>query len=861
MREVRCFGRWLGNAMSFAALVLLFFALSVTLPNKALAFDLSAYVASDTTQNACVKAQEVSGEEYLFLPASANTQSLVLSTDNGGLRVWSYTSGAYESVPIGSSVDLTALGMADSSGALNGRMLWVKAGGEEESITLMQSANIRSAFVWTQHDLSYIHASVDHSVSDTGTLTVLAPDAAEPVYDGEIDSIRGRGNTTWTGSDKKPYQVKLPKKQDLLGTGEKTKTWLLIANAADPTLLRNTLALKLANYLGSVGTPSCEPCDLYYNGEYRGSYLLTEKVKVEKNGVDIDDLDDENEEVNEDSDAIEHPWDHRAWSTNARGNRFSCVDGLHDPADTTGGYLVELDDKATEDDEISTFYTRTHYFTLHTPEIATPEESEYVSDLMGSGFDAAMNGGTDPTTGKTVGELFDMDTLLATGLSEEFFAETDYLYSSTYYYVPRGTGRIYVGPVWDCDRSFSPANENAPTRFDVEFLSGNRSLFAAMAARYYDTLAPTVRNVLLGDENAQVSDGKLRSIAYYRNQIAASQAMDEAVWGIAPMEDEWVAYYRVAGKKWSGYVDDLASYSTGRLAYLDSFFAQNSWSYITWRGNGVSTWVPYANGTALTDGWVRDGLDYYYMRAGRLQTGWLWDNGTWYYLNPATGEMQRGWVNVAGSWYYLAQSGAMCTGWLNLGGTWYYLADSGVMRQGWLNLGGAWYWLDWGSGAMAANGWRYVNGSWYYFAGSGTMLTGWYNDGITWYYLDPSGAMATGWRFVNGGWYYLDASGAMVTGWLNLGGTWYYLSDSGAMLTGWQQISGSWYYFDASGAMAASTWVGNYYVGASGAMATSQWVGSYYVGPDGAWVPATLVAATTSTSAAAEETVPAGVRS
>ena len=79
---------------------------------------------------------------------------------------------------------------------------------------------------------------------------------------------------------------------------------MLIANAADPTLLRNTISFDLANYLGVDGTPSCEPCDLYYNGEYRRSYLITEKVKVEKNGVNIDDLDDANAAVNEGSDSL-----------------------------------------------------------------------------------------------------------------------------------------------------------------------------------------------------------------------------------------------------------------------------------------------------------------------------------------------------------------------------------------------------------------------------------------------------------------------------------------------------------------------------------------------------------------------------
>ena len=236
---------------------------------------------------------------------------------------------------------------------------WVRLDGTSEvRLTVMKSSGIRSVFVNANHDISYVNSSTSHSVSDGGTVTVLSPDVDGVVYDGALDAIRGRGNTTWTNSEKKPYQMKLSKKADLLGTGEKTKTWLLIANAADPTLLRNTISFKLALYMGSEGTPSCEPCDLYYNGEYRGSYLLTEKVKVEKNGVNIDDLDEANEDANEGSSVWKNPWSNRERATNSRGSEFSYVAGLSNPDDITGGYLVELDDKALPSAEVSMFYQR-----------------------------------------------------------------------------------------------------------------------------------------------------------------------------------------------------------------------------------------------------------------------------------------------------------------------------------------------------------------------------------------------------------------------------------------------------------------------------------------------------------------------
>ena len=41
-----------------------------------------------------------------------------------------------------------------------------------------------------------------------------------------------------------------------------------------------------------------------------------------------------------------------------------------------------------------------------------------------------------------------------------------------------------------------------------------------------------------------------------------------------------------------------------------------------------------------------------------MATGWVNDNGTWYYLNES-GAMKTGWVNDNGTWYYLNASGAM----------------------------------------------------------------------------------------------------------------------------------------------------------------------------------------------------------
>ena len=41
-----------------------------------------------------------------------------------------------------------------------------------------------------------------------------------------------------------------------------------------------------------------------------------------------------------------------------------------------------------------------------------------------------------------------------------------------------------------------------------------------------------------------------------------------------------------------------------------------------------------------------------------MQTGWVFVNGRWYYMNES-GAMQTGWINLQNAWYFLHSDGAM----------------------------------------------------------------------------------------------------------------------------------------------------------------------------------------------------------
>ena len=171
--------------------------------------------------------------------------------------------------------------------------------------------------------------------------------------------------------------------------------------------------------------------------------------------------------------------------------------------------------------------------------------------------------------------------------------------------------------------------------------------------------------------------------------------------------------------------------------------------------------------------------------------------------------LKTGWVHDEGHWYYLQKDGGFDSRINRL--------TVGELARGWINDDSTWYYLD-PTTATMQTGWQYLGNKWYYLRSSGAMATGWYQDGSSWYYLDAeNGDMKTGWASINGYWYYLRSSGAMATGWLQDGSTWYYLNVSdGDMKTGWFQVNSKWYYAYSSGALAVNTTVDGYYVNYNG---------------------------------------------
>ena len=164
--------------------------------------------------------------------------------------------------------------------------------------------------------------------------------------------------------------------------------------------------------------------------------------------------------------------------------------------------------------------------------------------------------------------------------------------------------------------------------------------------------------------------------------------------------------------------DPHAVTSTTVKASSDTTPAQGQWAW------GARGWrYRYADGTYPTNTSKTIGGKVYRFDAdGYMRTGWVFEQGLWYY-HAVSGAQATGWVLDGISWYYMDPStGAMATGWVTVGSHSYYLdPQTGTMKTGWLKDGDSWYYLKPGSGQMATGrvwiGWRY-----YRFSETGQLI-------------------------------------------------------------------------------------------------------------------------------------------
>lgn len=515
---------------------------------------------------------ENDGVKYLFLPASADLTKLSLTVTTTPESDKVLLTGDKGTAYLQGTVDLTAVAAANADGY---REITAAVGKGAEKLTfrVMQASAIPTMYL-TSSGAAQGRDWVDASKSNaaTGTMNLIGTDGV-PVYSGELKQIKARGNSTFTYAEKKSYQIKLAGVGDLLGTGEQVKTWVLLASYFDATQMHDKMVKDLAAELGLPYTASCDWVNLYYDGVYRGIYLLSEKNSVGETSVAITDMEQAYEQLNEGygTDMT------TALAENSYGQQYQYTKDLTEPENITGGYLIELNHDKW--DEASGFKTRQGVaFNVKSPEWCGNAAMKYISeyyqafeDAVYATDDTGAYTGYNASTGKYFYDYVDMDSLVKVFLLQELSLNCDGFISSVYFYKD-ADGKMFAGPIWDQDMTFGTGwtKTNAADIEDYHYLAKaliQIPAFKTAVVEYYSsTFAPAVREWL----------GNNGTIAHQYSLLKDSAAMNYTLWDYIRIGNPENEGHIWQGASYQGVVDEMTTWIENRLANMDSRFKLQS---------------------------------------------------------------------------------------------------------------------------------------------------------------------------------------------------------------------------------------------------------------------------------------------
>lgn len=260
----------------------------------------------------------------------------------------------------------------------------------------------------------------------------------KPAYSGKI-GIEQRGSTSRQLFPKKPYGFELRDSSgvnsvnaSILGMPAESD-WVLNATYNDKTLLRDVMTYQIYRQISRFYASRYRFCEVIINDQYQGIYIVMEKIKRDKNRVDIANI--KPEDISGDQ--------------------------------VTGGYILKIDktEGSLSRTWTSPYRSSSNYsipIQIDRPKIEDLKEAQfqyikkYVTD-----FENALNSTSfsDSTTGfrKYINEESFIDYLILT----EVCKNVDGYRLSTYFYKDRDSkngGKLTMGPIWDYNLTYGNAD-------------------------------------------------------------------------------------------------------------------------------------------------------------------------------------------------------------------------------------------------------------------------------------------------------------------------------------------------------------------------------------------------------------------
>lgn len=329
-------------------------------------------------------------------------------------------------------------------------------------------------------------------------------------YEGRV-GIEKRGSTS-QNLNKRHYGFETRQSDDstsdnvsLLGMPAEND-WVLNPFNYDNTYLRDPLSYEMARRTGHYATRT-HYCEVFLGGNYRGIYTLTEKIKADKNRVNIHKIDT---------------------SENAMPN-------------LTGGYIIKAD-KTTGGDPVAwstsahSYWENVDYIHHYPkPDNVTPAQSNYIQNYFAA-FQAAMDSGdASVTTGYP--SLIDIPSFVDYMIVAELTSNVDIYQKSTFFYKDQ-QGKLCAGPIWDFNCAFGSDPFASPGRsgYNVwQFDNGDNTGSEFWYQLFHDTQFHRLlcrRWQELTAPGAPLSYSAIEAVIDSLNgQIASLVARDKQRWG------------------------------------------------------------------------------------------------------------------------------------------------------------------------------------------------------------------------------------------------------------------------------------------------------------------------------------------
>ena len=382
----------------------------------------------------------------------------------------------------------------------------------------------------------YIETEDAHPIDSKETYlscrVVLVEKGGRTLYDSV--QVRGRGNSTWMMSPKKPYRLKFRAAIPLLGEGHATsRDWTLLANHGDKTLLRNALTEDLGAFAGLPFRPGARFVDLVVNGEYLGNYQISDQVQAAKGRIPVD---------------KKTGWVlETSGKWNLEKNNVTTSHGyIYNIMNPKGGNLT-----TTKAEEIRSFLERM-------------EDSILSEDF------------TDPVKGYR--SMIDVESLVTWYVACEVSGNLDALLS-IYMYKEDKDPRMKFGPMWDMDFAYDRSGEASLLREMEAFVPFEDRPFQFLIQRlwmdpYFAHACKAKLDDMVGRGLERYLDSKIDSLVAL---TTLSREENFRKWSISEKVYSWEK--PLYHDTYEEYIADLKEYLEIHIPYLQERFtllAENS---------------------------------------------------------------------------------------------------------------------------------------------------------------------------------------------------------------------------------------------------------------------------------------------